>query len=453
MDRKKFIGTSMLFGATAFAPGYTNPGKNPEKKFGLSAIEEIPNFCAHEHWGSITPIGFTSGGFLADLGAGALPTRRVTLVDLLLDPYMSGVLSGIGIMPGNFPAGNKAIDLNEMATVSPAEAFGLLSSVLGEFRLKGTYLCLRRGIGYAYGYDIEKEETDKILSVDKHIGDNYSRIFSWYKQLMEKARFSELIRPVQPEFYFSDTLSPAALNELSFTATVLRIDPFLDFWQDKNPRRDKLAAHLGIDPADAGSWRAFLEKLLDTAAQNSCIGIKQLQAYHRNLDFEKVKDSEVRFRGELSVPEIRKFQDWVVHECCRLANERKWPHQIHVGTHNLPESNPLPLEKLARAYPDQKIVMLHCWPYIEESGYLAGRFPNMFIDTCWQQVLNPMFLRKSMDTWLGYLPHSKITMSNDSTSIEMAVGSVLISKEILAETLLSQTGSNKLNEKDILSTA
>jgi predicted TIM-barrel fold metal-dependent hydrolase len=93
--------------------------------------------------------------------------------------------------------------------------------------------------------------------------------------------------------------------------------------------------------------------------------------------------------------------------------------------------------------------MLHCWPYIDEAGYLAGLYPNVFIDTCWQQVLNPMFLRKSMYAWLGYLPHSKITMSNDSTSIEMAVGSFEISKQVLEETLSEHSSLNKLTQKDI----
>ena len=40
-----------------------------------------------------------------------------------------------------------------------------------------------------------------------------------------------------------------------------------------------------------------------------------------------------------------------------------------------------------------------------------------------------------MAMWINYVPLSKITMGNDSTSIEMAVGSSLISKSILLETL------------------
>jgi len=263
-------------------------------------------------------------------------------------------------------------------------------------------------------------------------------MFSWYKELMTKAGLSDLIRPVQPEFYFGDFDTGPAQEELSFTSTVLRIDPFLDFWKENNARRDHMADKLGIDPMDALSWRDFLEKMFSYAAEHSCIGIKQLQAYMRSLEFKVVSESEVKFRGDLSAGEIKKFQDWIVHTCCELANQKKWPHQIHVGTHNHPDSNPLPLETLAKMYPDQKIVMLHCWPYIEESGYLAQAHANVFIDTCWQPVLNPQFLEQSLDTWLGYIPLNKITMSNDSTSVEMATGASMITRNILSAALAKQ---------------
>ncbi len=439
----------MLFGASAFASGFAVSDKKPVKDLGQGLLAEIPNFCAHEHWGSISPIGQTMGGFTADFKAGALPSRRVTLVDLLMDPYMSGVLAGVGVRSEKFPSGERLINLDELLKKSHIEAFKLLKTAFGEFRLKGTYICLKRGVKLAYDFDIEEDDILGIELADSTIGDNYAQMFSWYRELMKKSRFSELIRPVHPEFYFSDNRNLAALDELSFTSTVLRIDPFMDFWQKKNSRRDLLSNNLGIDPVDAGSWRTFLEKILDIAEKNSCIGIKQLQAYSRDLNFEKSGDQDIRFRGKLTEVEIKKFQDWVVHECCRLANEKKWPHQVHVGTHNHPKSNPLPLEKLAKGYPDQKLVMLHCWPYIDEAGYLASLYPNVFIDTCWQQVLNPMFLRKSMYSWLGYLPHSKITMSNDSTSIEMAVGSMSISKQLLTEMLPLQSTMNKLTDKDI----
>ena len=157
---------------------------------------------------------------------------------------------------------------------------------------------------------------------------------------------------------------------------------------------------VGSEAGDAASWRDFLEKLITLARENGCAGIKQLQAYRRDLDFEKPEDSVVRFNGELNHDEQRIFQNWLVNECSRLADDLGWPHQVHVGTHNLPESNPLPLQKLARRYRKQKIVQIHCWPFQREAGYLAKLHPNVYIDTCWQAVLNPAYLREALDSWL-----------------------------------------------------
>jgi hypothetical protein len=95
----------------------------------------------------------------------------------------------------------------------------------------------------------------------------------------------------------------------------------------------------------------------------------------------------------------------------------------------------MPLEQLAKRYPRMNIVMIHCWPFVEEAGWLAKYQQNIYIDTCWQPVLSPSFLRQALRTWLGYVPTHKITCSHDSTTVEMAVGSSLFTREILSECL------------------
>jgi predicted TIM-barrel fold metal-dependent hydrolase len=109
-----------------------------------------------------------------------------------------------------------------------------------------------------------------------------------------------------------------------------------------------------------------------------------------------------------------------------------------VGTHNLANSSPLPLVGLARRYPRMKIVMIHCWPFLDEAGTLARQNANMYIDTCWQPVLNPAFFRRAMTQWWNYVPSDKITCGHDSTTVEMAVGSSLFTREILSDVVREQ---------------
>jgi predicted TIM-barrel fold metal-dependent hydrolase len=138
-----------------------------------------------------------------------------------------------------------------------------------------------------------------------------------------------------------------------------------------------------------------------------------------------------------------------MNEFCRIANEKEWVHQIHVGTHNLKHSSPLPLEDLGNRYPKMKIVMLHCWPFTEEAAFLAKEKPNFYIDNCWIPILSPAFCSQAMDTYLNFVPYNKIMLSNDATSIEMAVGSSLFTREILEKKLLEQKSMLNLTDEQL----
>jgi predicted TIM-barrel fold metal-dependent hydrolase len=282
--------------------------------------------------------------------------------------------------------------------------------------------------------------------VDLQIQHNYADIFSWYQLAMEKASFSEVIRPVHPEYYVQEESAQNKKKELSLIHTIMRIDPLMNLWQDHSPRRDALANIVGIEPENSTTWREFIRRWFDLAAENHTVGIKQLQAYRRNLSFEPRKDSEVLFRGNLDSANILKFQDWVMHECCKQANERNWIHQVHVGTNNIGDSSPLPLESLAVKYPKMKIIMIHCWPFLKEAGWLAKFIPNIYIDTCWLPILNPKFLQEGLNLWLNYVPSHKIMLGHDSTHVEMAAGSSLFTREILCSSLIDQQKLLKMSD-------
>jgi predicted TIM-barrel fold metal-dependent hydrolase len=400
----------------------------PRSSFDFSLL---PNFCSHEHWGSIDSIGTFPGGYRADIEPGAAPRRRTGFMDLLLEPYFRGWLR------------NGGADLTKIApSAEPGwETFNLLCAAIEDQRFTGVYQCTRRGILQLYGIDLDKLNRQTAGQLDSMIAAHYQDPFRWYKTAMQRAHFSELIRIVHPEFYVSDANPQTAAEEKAFTHTLMRIDPFLDLTDSTAPRYKALAAMAQAEPADAASWRTFLRNIFDRAAAQGALGIKQLQAYRRNLDYQPRADGEVRWSGERTAAETTVFQDWVMHECCRLADERGWPHQVHVGTNNLPQSEPLPLGALAQRYRKMKIVMIHCWPYLREAGWLAKFHSNVYIDTCWQPVLNPAFFREALALWWNYVPLHKITCGHDSTTVEMACGSALFTREILAESL----GERKLN--------
>ena len=469
MNRRNFIAgnTGMFLGGIctsgALSPALAaNNGKpDRQKKPGIETgeleygIDTLPNFCAHEHWGSIAAIGSApdQNGYRADTTAGARPTRPVSIWDLIMDPYAGSWMKLAKRDPNEaaIAAGHRS--QQEWWDKDPARALKKFASLVHPLMLTGGFQCTRRGIKYLYDTDIARFSTDDWLKADRLIQTRYSDIFSWYKSAMDKARFSALIRPVHPEFYVQRQTKSSAEEEAAFTNTVMRIDPLLDLWKAKDPRCDALSAIVGIEPADAASFREFIKRIFELAQQHHAVGIKQMEAYRRSFRFLERSDADVVFRGDLNPSEILAFQDWVMHECCKQAHERQWTHQVHVGTHNLGESNPLPLEELSKKYTKMKIVMIHCWPFIKEAGWLAKMRPNMYLDSNWLAVLNPAFLAEALQTWLGYVPAHKIMLSHDSTHIEMATGSSLFAREALSAALINQNKTLDLPKEILKRTA
>lgn len=419
-------------------------------------IPTMPNFCAHEHWGSIESNGGfipELNGFRADLFAGANPQTPTSIWDIILDPYLTGFFHGSGLDPHALAHAAGFSSQKEWWKANPQAALKGFEELATSSIMTGTFQCTCRGIQFLYGVNLLNFNLEDWQKADSIVRLNYADMFSWYQKAMKKAHFTELIRPVHPEFYLQQQSAESKQQEFSFTHTIMRIDPFLDFWNENNKRRDNLAKIAGIQPVDANSWRTFLKYYFDLAEQNHTTGIKSLQAYRRNLDFKFRNDNEVNFRGNLKPDEIIVFQDWVMNECCRLANERSWVHQIHVGTNNLQVSSPLPLAALGKRYPKMKIVMLHCWPFFKEAAFLAKNMPNFYIDNCWTPVLSPNFFSEALDTYLNYVPYNKIMLSHDCTTVEMAVGSSLFTREILEEKLLIQKSNLKLSDKQLRSAA
>jgi predicted TIM-barrel fold metal-dependent hydrolase len=453
--RRSFLAGAAFGTAAGMTP---NAADAPREVKGSPAMTPpdlcaIPNFCSHEHWGSINCIGMKPEGFRADTEAGALPSRRAGIWDIVLDPYLSGWIGTQGTDPAALARENGYDNLLSWWHVDAAAALKALEPHLRRQQLSGAFLCQRRGIQQLHGADIGAFETEVWEEADRRIADTYGDLFGWYRKAMKSAGFSQVIRPVHPEFYVRQQSSNTAAEELAFASTILRIDGLMDCWPETCPRRDGLAEITGVDPRGAASWRDFLDALFRLAATEGAAGIKQLQAYSRSLNFRTRQDSEVRFRGSLNPEEVTLFQDWLMHECCARADARGWPHQIHVGTHNLAESSPLPLEALARRYPRMKLVMLHCWPFCDESAFLAKYCHNVYIDTCWQPVLNPEFFRRAMTQWLNFVPHHKIMCAHDATSIEMAAGSALFTREILADILAEQAAPYLAGEDALRRTA
>lgn len=142
------------------------------------------------------------------------------------------------------------------------------------------------------------------------------------------------------------------------------------------------AAAAGGDYADA-----FCDMLGERAA--AAVATKTVLAYRGGFDRDlsepaasEVAEAAARWRaaggGRLTDPALLRFG---IHQALRLGK----PLQFHVGLGDrdcdLHRANPILLLDFLRASGDTPIVLLHCYPYEREAGYLAQAFNHVYLDT------------------------------------------------------------------------
>ncbi len=337
----------------------------------------------------------------------------------------------------------------------PKQAWDSARPILRDVHSTGWFSCLAEGFRVLYNVDLmrivdsDSQNVEPILQLDGAVQRRYRKLTQWYKEAYELTGIEYILRPTQLEFGFQIE-NP---KERELMAPLLRIDQFCEFYINRTGAMEYCVEKTGVDPTNADEFREFLAKVFQAADEAGFVGTKQLQAYRRPLDFIRPKDSEVCFEPAKDRGKRLTFGNFVMYECAQLAAERDWPHQIHTGTHNLPDSNPLPLRPLIKAFPRVKFVLIHCWPFQKESAFLAKSYANVFIDTCWTPVLNLAYFKESLETYIGYLPDTKMTIGHDSTSVEMAAGSLSHCRAIAARVLQERIDDRQLTYEGALSLA
>jgi uncharacterized protein len=149
-------------------------------------------------------------------------------------------------------------------------------------------------------------------------------------------------------------------------------------------RLEQVAEQAAHAPGDYAS--AFEEILRRRAA--TAVGTKSILAYRGGFDGDltapslaEVAEAAARWRDRGGVLlDDRVLLRFGLHQALRLGK----PLQFHVGFGDrdcdLYKANPLYLLDFLRRSGDTPIVLLHCYPYEREAGYLAQAFNNVYLD-------------------------------------------------------------------------
>ena len=155
-------------------------------------------------------------------------------------------------------------------------------------------------------------------------------------------------------------------------------------------RIERVAAE---DGADA------VPEVVAAARENGFVGLKTIAAYRTGLELERL--------------------DWVVFTALE-ANERTGnplPVQVHSGFGDwdlyLPRADPAHLKPLIERFAETRFVLLHCYPFVREAGWLAHVYGNVWFDL---SLTIPHVSRPAemMSQALELAPVSKLLYASDA---------------------------------------
>jgi hypothetical protein len=171
--------------------------------------------------------------------------------------------------------------------------------------------------------------------------------------------------------------------------------------------------------------RASFGTTVSTALEDGLVALKTIAAFRCGLDLPAPNEDEAaggyeRWRKtestRLTDPAVISF---FVFEALRLTERDRLPLQVHtglVGTDiDLRAGDPAPLRKLLAlpALKEVPVVLLHCYPFIREASWLAGLFPNVYLDLCmvlqWVVHRGPDLILEALDV----APVSKLLFATD----------------------------------------
>ena len=151
---------------------------------------------------------------------------------------------------------------------------------------------------------------------------------------------------------------------------------------------------------------------------------KDQSAYSRTLEYGNPTRAEAEAvfnwimedpRRSVSYPDGAKpLDDFLFHEFMRVARDLDLPVQIHTGhmaliRNDIAKTNAVGLTRLMELHRDVRFDLFHAnWPYAGELLYLGKNYPNVTLDFCWTNIIDPIYCVRLFQQALSAVPHGKI---------------------------------------------
>lgn len=254
-------------------------------------------------------------------------------------------------------------------------------------------------------------------------------------------------------------------------------DPLFLLIPENEKRFTKLEQFTGKKVRDFTGYLDACREVIRIKVRNQGVKVLKLPiAYHRELafpvtayheaeqEYNRCSENILRFRGGLSAglgfEQSKAFQNYVLHEILKVAEEYELTMQFHTGYiagnfGNLPDSNPTGLIPLFKQYPGVKFDLFHMsYPYYKEAGAIAKMYPNVYLNMCWGHILSPNAAIDALTEWLHLVPYNKIIGFGADTNVALSIlGHLEITYENIEKCLLGLMNDKICSEAEAVEIA
>ena len=305
-----------------------------------------------------------------------------------------------------------------------------------------------------YGVDFDTITAKQARQLNDRIFKNY-KTDRWLNEVITKRANIELmvIDPYWARLDFT-THYPYTVALCNVTSVVRGFHP--SEFNDPNDNLYEFARRDGIEINSLDDYVAVLDRLLSEARRKKAICLKSTLAYNRTLNFEDVSKERAaavfgKPRKDLTQPQIKDFEDFIMWRLVELSAKHKLPFQIHTGQARIQGSNPMLLVDMIQANQSTKFILFHGgFPWVGETGAIAMRHSNVWIDSVWMPTLSYTMAKRAYQEWLEAVPSNRIMWGSDTGTAEGIYGATEFTRQCLAEALAEKVIRDELREKDAL---
>jgi hypothetical protein len=305
-----------------------------------------------------------------------------------------------------------------------------------------------------YGVDFDTITPEQARRLNDQIFANYQDDAWLLKVVAERANIElMLIDPYWARLKF-ERAWPFAVQVLNVNTLIQASHP--DRFLNPLDSPYVWARRAGLPTASFEDYLALVENIFQQAVEADAVCLKTTLAYERTLEFRRVPREQAAAAygtppAEISPESQRNFEDFMVWHIAGLSAKYELPFQIHTGHGRVQGSNPLLLADLIQANPNTRFVLFHGgFPWIGETGILAMRHRNVYIDSCWLPTLSYATARRAYQEWLDCVPSNRIMWGADTVQAEGIYAATEFTRQCLAEALAEKVARHELREEHAL---